>query len=739
MRPIRSYLLIVVLAATVPPALLTSALVGRAFTTSRAAAERRLIESARVDALGVDRQFESVVGTLQALTTSEALERGDLKTFQQEARRVQATQTGWYAVTLVSTDGQQLVNTRVPSGTPLVESAEPESLARLFRNGRPTVGSIRLLTRDGLELPLFAVRVPVLEAGALKFALTAVLRAEALAGVMPQARDESDEWTRTVLDPDGTIAVRTRGSLDYVGTRATPDFLDRLQRAPEAVSSEVTREGARVYAATSRGAYGWSTVVVVPAGVLDGPRRSSMFGVAIGGALLTLGGFIAAFIASRRLTGDLDAVAVAAAELAEGRSVAAPGARTVETLRLQQSIARAASLLDRRATERDEQLRLADAARADAEEANRTKDQFLAVLGHELRNPLAPALTALELMKLRDPSVFRREREVLERQIAHMSRLVNDLLDVSRLSRGKVQLNLAPMEVRQAVDRAVDVARPLIVRQRHQLTVDVPPEGLPIEADLDRLVQVFSNLLTNAANYTPPGGHISLSASASEGNVHVAVEDDGPGIPGDIVASLFQPFAQGPRAIDRGQGGLGLGLALARTFAELHGGNVRFESVSEGHGSRFVVALPLAGRASQPAAPLPSVATEYLARRVLVVDDNADAAAMLAEAFQAVGHTVTVAHDGESALNCLRTVAADVGIFDIGLPGLTGYELARRARALSPGLRLIAVTGYGQPADVDLAREAGFDAHCVKPVSTSVLLGLICANAIADPASASPE
>ena len=727
MRPIRSYLLIVVLAATVPPALLTGALVGRAFTTSRAAAERRLVESARVDALSVDRQFETVVGTLQALTTSEALEQGDLQKFQQEATRVQSTQTGWFGVTLVSVDGHQVVNTRVPWGTPLVEAADPPSLERLVRTRRPTVGSIRSLPLEGVGGGLFAVRVPVLRGGDLKFALSAVLEVEALAGVLPQARDESEEWTRTILDPDGTIAVRTRGPADYVGARAAPDFLERLQRAPEAVSSETTREGSRVYAATSRGSYGWSTVVVVPAAVLDGPLRSSMIGVAIGGVLLTLGGFLAAFVASRRLTDDLDAVAVAAAEVAEGRSGGTRTAHTVETQRLQQSIATAASLLEKRATERDEQLRLADAARAEAEEANRTKNQFLAVLGHELRNPLAPALTALELMRVRDPGAFRREREVLERQIAHMSRLVSDLMDVSRLSRGKVQLTRARIEVRQAVDRAADVARPLIARQHHELAIDVAGEGLPIEADLDRLVQVFSNLLTNAANYTPQGGHIRLSASAVDGSVQIAVEDDGPGIPANIVGSLFQPFAQGPRPLDRHQGGLGLGLALARTFTELHGGAVRFENIGEGRGSRFIVTLPLAGPEPDSATPLPAVHREYRVRRVLVVDDNADAASMLAEAFQEAGHTVAVAHDGASALNRLQTFRADVGIFDIGLPGLTGYELARRAREMLPGLRLIAVTGYGQAADVDQAHAAGFDAHCVKPVSTSVLLGLISA------------
>jgi signal transduction histidine kinase/ActR/RegA family two-component response regulator len=723
LRPIRTYLLFVVLGATVPPALLTAVLVARAFTTSRTASERRLLESARVDALAVDRQLESVVGTLQALATAEALDRQDLEQFYEQARRVQATQNEWFTLTLLSIDGRQLVNTRFPWGTSLLEVADPESFQKVVRTHQPAVGGIRLPQRSGTD-HIFAVRVPVMRSGQLKFVLSAVLRVEALAGVLPRAGSESEEWTRTILDPQGTIAVRTRGSEDYVGNRATAPFLERLARDPEAVSSETTREGGRVYAATGRGAYGWSTIVVVPRVVLDGPLRASMAGVAIGGVLLTLGGFIAVLLASRRLTEDLDAAAVAAAAVVEGRFGEPRRAHTEETLRLQQSIATAAALLERRALERDEQLRRADAARAEAEEANRTKDQFLAVLGHELRNPLAPALTALELMRVRDPHAFRREREVLERQVAHMSRLVSDLMDISRLSRGKVQLTCERIEMRQAIDRAVDVATPLIARQHHELSVDVPAEGLPVDADLDRLVQVFTNLLTNAANYTPAGGHIRISATPSAGSARIVVEDDGPGIPAEMVGSLFQPFAQGPRAIDRRQGGLGLGLALARTFVELHGGEIKFESLGE-PGSRFVITLPLARpqtTTESPAAPSPR---EYLTRKVLVVDDNRDAAEMLGEALQEAGHSVALASDGMGALKVLATFSPDVGVFDIGLPGITGYELARRAREAVPSIRLIAVTGYGQTSDVDQAMAAGFDAHCAKPVSTSVLLGLV--------------
>ena len=270
---------------------------------------------------------------------------------------------------------------------------------------------------------------------------------------------------------------------------------------------------------------------------------------------------------SRRLSANLASATAAAEAVAQGRPVPPASAHVAETLQLQRSLSTAAALLEERARQRDEEVRRADAARHEAERANRTKDQFLAVLGHELRNPLAPALTVLELMKIRDPSAFTREREVLARQVSHMSRLVNDLLDISRLTQGKVQLESRRFELGDAVERAVDMVRPMIAQHRHTLQVSVPSGGLPLDADLERIVQVLSNLLTNAARYTPPGGHISVSAATAGDRVDIVVEDDGPGNSCGSRCQSVRTVCAGTARLDRREGGLGSG---SRTGENVH-------------------------------------------------------------------------------------------------------------------------------------------------------------------------
>jgi CheY-like chemotaxis protein len=328
-------------------------------------------------------------------------------------------------------------------------------------------------------------------------------------------------------------------------------------------------------------------------------------------------------------------------------------------------------------------------------------------------------------MKVRDPGLFQREREILERQVAHMVRLVNDLLDLSRLSRGKIQLVRRRFQLREAVERAADMARPLLVQQGHSFTLAVPGDSLLVDGDLDRLVQVFANLLTNAAKYTPPGGEISLAATKSGDRITIVCEDNGPGVPAELLPSLFNPFAQGPRALDRREGGLGLGLALARTFTELHGGTIHVESRDAGSGSRFVVELPAAAGATADRLDAPTAPPAVVPQRILLVDDNADARDLLTRALNQSGHLVATAENGLDAVAIASDFKPSLAILDIGLPGISGYELARRLRDAHASITLIALTGYGQEADRDAAKSAGFDAHCAKPVTTGTLLALI--------------
>jgi len=378
----------------------------------------------------------------------------------------------------------------------------------------------------------------------------------------------------------------------------------------------------------------------------------------------------------------------------------------------------------RAAEERLQILAAAQHAQLQAEAANRAKDEFLAMLGHELRNPLAPIITALELMRLKDDNALRRERAIIDRQVKHLVRLVEDLLDVSRIAEGKVALDRKPVELARIVHRAIEQASPLIEERRHHLDVQLAT-GLWIEADDLRLCQVIANLLTNAAKYTAPGGHIAISAIAEHGEVVLTVRDDGMGIPREIQPRLFDRFVQGKRSIARSEGGLGLGLAIVRSLVTMHGGVVTVHSDGPGTGSRFAVRLPTWVRADEEAHERSARRAVAGGLRVLVVDDNTDAGDLLAEAIDALGHETRVAYDGPSALALAAQFGPELGFLDIGLPGMDGFELARLLRDADPVIHLIAVTGYGQESDRRRSAAAGFDSHLVKPIAIGELGNLI--------------
>jgi PAS domain S-box-containing protein len=365
-------------------------------------------------------------------------------------------------------------------------------------------------------------------------------------------------------------------------------------------------------------------------------------------------------------------------------------------------------------------------ARAEAEVANRSKDEFLAMLGHELRNPLAPIVTALQLMELRGDETLQRERTIIERQVRHLTRLVDDLLDVSRITRGKIDLKRERIEISEIVAKAIEMASPLIEQRQQNLQVDLPRRGLAVEADAVRMAQVVANLLNNAAKYTEPHGTLAIGARLEGEAVVLWVRDTGIGLSPEMLPRVFDLFVQERQALDRSQGGLGLGLAIVKTLTELHGGTVEAHSEGHGRGSEFVVRLPAAEAAAHtpPSPESPQVAARPDALRVLVVDDNEDAADLLATSVRLMGNLARVAHDGPTALQAAVDFQPHVALLDIGLPVMDGYELARHLRAL-PGLesiRLIAVTGYSQEADRRHTAAAGFERHLVKPIKLGELL-----------------
>jgi signal transduction histidine kinase/CheY-like chemotaxis protein len=364
-------------------------------------------------------------------------------------------------------------------------------------------------------------------------------------------------------------------------------------------------------------------------------------------------------------------------------------------------------------------------------EVDARKDAFLATLSHELRNPLAPIRQSIAILNRPDvtASGSRQAREVIDRQSRHMSVLLDDLLDVTRISRGTLTLQTGPTKVDDIVAAAVEVAGGVVQSQGHTLVVDIQPKFLSMSADAVRLSQVLSNLLLNAAKYTDPGGVIKLLAAREDGEVVFRVADNGIGISAEELPRVFEMFTQAPAAIGRAQGGLGVGLALVRAIVELHGGTVEARSDGPGRGSEFIVRLPLREAAAGESAPSfnSTAATRTPSLKVLVADDNHDAAETLQMILAMDGHDVRICHDGREALKAMESSTPDVAILDIGMPELDGLEVAERVRSASWGrnVRLIALSGWGQEEDVRRSAAAGFDHHLTKPVDPEVLQPLI--------------
>jgi two-component system CheB/CheR fusion protein len=378
-------------------------------------------------------------------------------------------------------------------------------------------------------------------------------------------------------------------------------------------------------------------------------------------------------------------------------------------------------------TDVHEAVRSAEALR----EADRRKDEFLATLAHELRNPLAPIRNSLHVLRLAgsDASKMERVHEMMDRQVKHMVRLVDDLMEVSRITRGKIELRKERVELATIVRSSVETSKPLIDAGGHSLDIDVPSGPITLDADPIRIAQVLANLLNNAAKYTPRGGQIELKAEKRGAFIHVSVRDNGIGIPSEHLPEVFELFTQVDRSSGHSKGGLGIGLTLARSLVELHGGSVTASSDGAGYGSEFTVTIPIAEEVSAVASASSRIVSERRLprRRILVVDDNRDAADSLAMLLEHLAAEVRVANDGSAALDAIRTFQPSVILLDIDMPKMNGYEVARRARSESSGRGavIVALTGWGQEEDRRRSVDAGIDHHLVKPVDLDVLRDLL--------------
>jgi signal transduction histidine kinase/ActR/RegA family two-component response regulator len=675
----------------------------------RAQAEQSGLGVTSALATAVDASLSESVSVLEALATSVLLDAGDPGKFHGRAVQVMSTQPNWIFIHLADPSGKVILNTSYPIARPAPSIPERESFDRLVTTGRPVVGYLSPGPGGVWGVP---VRVPVVRNGKLRFVLTGVIKPDAILELVTR-QHVSGDWVVSIFDAKGIRVARSRAHEKFIGMPAEQSLQTLMATGEQGTGLTNLLEGGSVYTAYSRAKdSGWAVAIGIPTGSVEAGGFRSL--VAYGGGILLSLAFAlcAAVIIARSINRPIRKLASAARAMGRGESIEIPATdiREIEDL----AMALIASAAD------------AKEARQQAETASRAKDEFLAMLGHELRNPLAPIVTALRLMQMRKEGDTTREREIIERQVGHLSRLVDDLLDISRITRGKIELDRERMDLRSVVGRALEMTQPALQKRACPIDLDMPAHPVHVFGDATRLTQVLSNLVLNAIRHTPNDGRIAIHVREAHAMAELVVEDSGSGIAPELLHRLFDLFTQGEQSIDRHAGGLGLGLAIVKALVELHGGTVSAFSKGTNLGSTFTVRLPEShGDAMVAASPEEkSIPPVQRGARILVVDDNTDAKEMLALLLQNAGYDVRTAADAEAALASIDSWHPELAVLDIGLPGMDGYELAHRIRMKwrTADLKLIALTGYGRKSDRERALKSGFDAHLTKPAEPGHLL-----------------
>jgi signal transduction histidine kinase/ActR/RegA family two-component response regulator len=716
---IRSQLAILVIAVMAPVAVLAGFAIEQLWSLQRKAYEQQFLERVSALRLALDTDLEATVRTLRTLSEAPDLdEQQRLPAFTERFRRLLQHNPGWATIRLVQPDGAPIARLD-KRPLPAEATLDAATLAKVTSSRDVAISGLISTADDKSHLTYIAV--PVLRGGAPKAVFyIGIDHAGWLAFL--QRYPISEKATLTLQDRDGRIIARTLNNERWVGRQSAPAFMERIRGRSEGAFINAGLEGQMFYSAFSNSrTSGWLLGTGVPQAdveaALRGPTAALVAAVLVAAALAV---FFALFF-GRRITGALTSLASAARATA-GPAAAASGQRLAidEAETVRRALEESASQLRMRESSLNEALQGEGRARAEAERASKAKDEFLAMLGHELRNPLSAISSAAQLLELAQdkPDVAQRAREMLQRQLHHLTGIIDDMLDVARLTSGKVMLNRQLLDLAEVARHVVDSFRDA-GRSAHVELVAYCAAA-PVFADETRLEQVITNLLDNACKYSPPGSYVWLQVAADEGHAVLTVRDNGSGIAPELLPHVFDIFSQGPRSLERAEGGLGLGLTVVRRLVELHGGSISAASDGPDRGATFVVRLPRAADVVQGAAA--GERSGALApKRIVLVEDNADSRESLAALLRMMGHEVSMAANGRAGVSEIVASSPDIALIDLGLPGLDGLQVAREVRARMNGERvfLMALTGYGGEGERRRALDAGFDAFLIKPFESA--------------------
>lgn len=718
------------IAVLAPVVLFSGVVLNILIAAEREALLRGMQELARATLLLMDKEMEVAMATARSLSTSRSLAKGDFADFYQQAKFANAGRET--NVALIEESGQQLFNTAAPAGAKLPPPTDitKSRVGQVFASNKP--GYTNLLKGSTTRKYVVAAEFPVQISDGRRFLINEWMFAHRLNALIP-SKDVPPSWLISVFDREGVTIARNMDADEYVGQLPKDKQKEMILSGHEGISRGAIRGGIEVYGAWARSSTtGWTVGVGVPVKEVEQAAVRSVALTAMGFLIAIVVAVTGAFLFGRRLVGAIDKVSRSAHLLGRREVPPIEDLRVDEMNQLQMSLHQVGNLLNESECARVRHLEEAEKARAAAEQAqaiaeaqNKAKDEFLAMLGHELRNPLAAISSGVTLLDLpnTDSVLAAKVKGIISRQTRHLTHLVDELLDAHRILSGKITLTKSPVDLKTAVQSCIAAFEARDAIRGHYLSMDLVTAV--IDADATRLEQMISNLIENALKYTPEGGSITVSVRIEENLAIFSVADTGVGIAPELLSKAFEVFVQG-KVINRSKGGLGIGLAVVNSLAKQHGATLVADSRGPDQGSVFSIHFPLSKHLSEDPAAHQSSRISTSAK-ILVIEDNRDVREMMCALLSECGFEIVSAENGKNGIDSAFANLPDIALVDVDLPDMSGYDIAAvlRKDPRSAGIKLIAVTGYGQPSDREKAFANGFDVHLKKPVSIDGLLAAI--------------